>query len=82
MFCCAGCKKEYTCRCTTTFTYTYTQESYTSKSDRLPKLTEKQAKAVCEREEEDITETFSNLYTNNGNWVSGTKISTNCYISH
>lgn len=34
------------------------------------KMTEKQAKAVCANEVENIDATYNNYITNNGNWSS------------
>lgn len=66
-----SCKKKYNCRCTTTIIYQSSQSSYSSKNVPMKeKMTEKQAKAVCANEVENIDATYNNYITNNGNWSS------------
>lgn len=68
-----SCKKAYNCRCSTTVISinSYNQATYLSKNVAMTKkMTEKQAKAVCAHEAENINLTYTNFITNNGNWSS------------
>lgn len=78
----ASCKKKYNCRCTTTVIYQSSQSSYSSKNVPMKeKMKEKQAKAVCANEAENINATYTNYITNNGNWSSnGVNAHTTCAL--
>lgn len=79
-----SCKKEYNCNCVTTIVYTSsgnTDNYYSSTKSISSKLTEKQATAVCDREESSINETYVDLASNNGNWnPPNFSASTSCKI--
>jgi hypothetical protein len=78
----ASCKKKYNCACTTTYTYNNGQNIFDSKNTAMSaKMTQKQAKAVCDHEAEDINETHINYVTNSGNYSSnGQNFTTTCTL--
>lgn len=80
----SSCKKEYNCNCVTTLVYVNsgnTDSYYSSTKPISSKLTEKQAKAVCAREESSVNETYVDLASNNGNWnPPNFSASTSCKI--
>ncbi len=79
----SACKKKYNCSCTTTVYYVYNQQSYVV-SDTKPmdkKLSKKEASAVCDHEAKNINDTYTNLFTNNGNQSSNsTRANTSCVL--
>lgn len=79
-----SCKKEYNCTCVTTLVYAGSgnvDNFYSNTKPISSKLTEKQAKSVCEREESSVNETYVDLASNNGNWnVPNFSASTSCKI--
>lgn len=68
----SSCKKSYKCSCRTVFNYSGGTETFLSTEKPIEKkLTEKQAKAVCDSEATALENTFNSWWTNNGTWSSG-----------
>lgn len=68
----ASCKKNYTCNCITTETVvsksnvTYVYKYNNTSSSYSKKMTESQAKAACQSEQDGIYQTYTNLITGSG----------------
>ena len=78
-----SCKKAYNCSCMTTIIYpSGDNDSYNSSTTKVnAKLSKKQAKSMCEREEDVLDELYLDIYTNNGSWSShGFSASTSCKL--
>ena len=85
LFC--SCKKSYTCECNTTITYysTSNNQFYTvvepgNKVAYDQKLSNKQAKAACQHEENSVQTNFLNWFTYNSQYTLkvGESVSTSC----
>jgi hypothetical protein len=76
------CKKQYSCRCTTTVVDQYNSYHFNSSAAKMSqKMTKDQAQSVCDREAANATATYSNFFTNNGNWSSnGVTFTTGCAV--
>ncbi|WP_317899279.1 hypothetical protein [Aurantibacillus circumpalustris] len=76
-----SCKKNRNCSCTTTIFYSGGQGYYSSETKPMTeKMTETQAKAVCDHEAENITATYYNFDTNSGNYSSTNTFHTDCIL--
>ena len=77
-----SCKKEYTCDCETKWTDSNgTMVNKNSSEKYSAKLTEKQAKAACEHEEQSLKNTFDNINTFNGSQTPQGSISVSCDLN-
>ena len=77
----SSCNKNRNCSCTTTIHFSGGQGYYASKNKPMKeKMSEKQAKAVCDHEAENINATYYNFDTNSGNYSSTTTFHTDCIL--
>ena len=77
----SSCKKKRNCSCTTSIFYSNGASYSASKTEPMTeKMSEKQAKAVCDREAENINTTYNNYHTNNGNYPAKITFNTNCIL--
>lgn len=83
----SGCKKQYTCNCTTQTVYesSLINTIVDSKSEQgisyKRKMTKKQAVAACKHEEGSIQSLHENMVNNNGKDSVKTIVKTECLLN-